>query len=318
MKKAIITGEFEIMEIGNAAPVRRSKARERIEALKRAGVDTSCFFSLGDNTVMKAVDGALVEVSDDDPVFKSIGDGPYISHGQLFRRWVMAQMFRMLRACEDGSTNLTHEIQRHGYEYSWRMLRDELYAQERMHGNGDTECLAERRKWFNRAAAVAMAEHYMKMLKKHVETLTVKKCKGRPYVTVDGQHIFTDELPCRLYTPLGKALDKIRSAATPSALAQAVVSFDRKRKHLVYGTPVGNAFMQAYKGAGAYFTCKNLILFHDARFSGMSSCEASLAHLTSQNEVYSHNDAGWRLIGLMKKLISDSGISVEGKIREWR
>lgn len=316
MKKAIITGEFSIMEV-TAAGHGPSKARQRIEALKKAGIDTSSYLTLGDDTVLRVTDGSAAVVTDDDPVFRAIGEGGYISHYRLFRRWVMAQMFRMLRACEGGRSNLTQEIQRHGYEYSWRMLRDELHAQERMAAHADAECFKERNAWFNGRTAHAMALHYTDVLRGRVSELTVRKCKGRPYVTIHGEHVFTDELWQKVYEPLDRAAAAIARASTPEALAHSVAAFDRLRKPLPPHAKMCKEFIQAYKGAGAYFTCKNLILFHGARFAGTTEKE-SVAMLTRCAAAHSAAGYGHRSIGLMKQLIAESGISVSGKLAGWR
>lgn len=80
MKKRnlIISGEFTMTEVANAdtqaqsqnttAPKAKSAAA-RIAALKAAGVDVSNYFPMGEEMVVKVVDGVPVQVTDDDPVF---------------------------------------------------------------------------------------------------------------------------------------------------------------------------------------------------------------------------------------------------------
>jgi hypothetical protein len=97
-------------------------------------------------------------------------------------------------------------------------------------------------------------------------------------------------------------------------LYKAVAAFNRDRHNLRWQTKQSKAFTDAYKGSGAYFTMKNLILFHGARFNGCTTAKQSLARM----ENLASNLEGWELLGAMKQLIKDSGISVEKKIAEWK
>jgi hypothetical protein len=80
-----------------------------------------------------------------------------------------------------------------------------------------------------------------------------------------------------------------------------------------------NEWFDAYKGAGAYYTMKNIILFHEGRFRDSNgrflSKQASLDYLEAKAEEYSHE--GWRLFGVMRKLIKDAGININKKRQEW-
>lgn len=119
----MISGEFTINELtttGNTAakPTQGKKtAAARIAALKAAGVDTSNYFPMGEEMVIKVVDGVPEQVADDDPIFCKIAEGGYINHYKLFRRWVMAQMFRTLRYMKGSGRNFNETLQLTGYEY---------------------------------------------------------------------------------------------------------------------------------------------------------------------------------------------------------
>lgn len=79
--------------------------------------------------------------------------------------------------------------------------------------------------------------------------------------------------------------------------------------------------MDAYKGAGAFFTMQNLIRFH--------SCTAvndrgrrldkyqSLAFLSAKAEEYK-NGEGWRLLAVLKKMLADNNINIKKKMAAWR
>ena len=74
----MISGDFKITEVTNeknaATPneivvIKGKKASERLEILRKAGVDTGNLFAMGDDMVVRVVDGIPVQVYDDDPIY---------------------------------------------------------------------------------------------------------------------------------------------------------------------------------------------------------------------------------------------------------
>ena len=326
----MISGEFTLSEMsdqGASAKVYKPKgAAARIEALKAAGVDTSNYFPMGEEMVVKVVDGVPVMVDDDDPVYTKIASGGYINHYKLFRRWVMAQMFHILRNMKSGK-NFNQLLQERGYEYQWRMVEDELRAQMKMHKHGDMANFTRRNQWFNGSTISVMASDYLNALKDYVEGKLMYRlnserkkvykhtCKGVPYVRIGGKNIFVSDLNKKLYDDIRRYAVKFNYEQSPRKLYELVCDFNKHRKRLVRSTNISGSFINAYKGSGAYFTMRNLIMFHGARFTGLNE-KKSLDFVESKASEYV--DEGWRMIGVMKKLIEDSGIDVERKIAEWR
>ena len=180
-------------------------AKERIEALRDAGVDVSHLFAMqganGGECVASNKDGKLTILDDDDPLFELIIKQGTVPNPRLFRRWVMAQMFHMMTALDYRTKQpmgVTAMIHRMGYEYQWKMLLDELYAQMKME-HRDPENFADRNRWFNNEVATKMASEYIGLLKKRVDTLKVRKCKGIPYKRIAGKNIFVSDLYSKLY-----------------------------------------------------------------------------------------------------------------------
>ena len=103
---------------------------------------------------------------------------------------------------------------------------------------------------------------YVNELKKHVGNLETRKCKGVPYKRIHGRNIFVEDLQSKLYYPLSIAITHIRHALDATQLYNAVRQFNDRRIRLPWGTPQSKAWMDAYKGAGAFFTMQNLIRFH--------------------------------------------------------
>lgn len=318
----------------NATAPKQTKAQMRIAALKAAGVDVSNYFTMGDEQVVKAVGGAIVPVTDDvqiDAVGKKIVDGGYISNWSLFRRWVMAQMFHYLREMEKGRGNFNELLQRHGYEYQWSMLERELNAQAKMFRNGDMENFRMRNHWFNGEVAGNMALDYIEALQDYIDNeLTYRingsgkhykhTCKGTPYVKLQNRDIFLSDLGKKVYMPLRQMAYDMINATSISSLLNIVRRFNAERKHLYWATKQSNAFIYAYKGSGAYFTMRNLIMFHGAKFRTADGY--AMSREQSLNLVYdaakTNVGEGWKMMGVLKRLIKDSGISIQGKIDEWK
>jgi hypothetical protein len=342
MKQIVtITGENLNIVTNNveatAATGKKTKAQMRLEALKAAGVDTSKYFPLGDDQIIKIENGAAVPVDMDDATIDAVGkqivEGGYVSNWKLFRRWVMSQMFHMLRDMDKSYLSFNEVLQRKGYEYQWRMLENELYAQMKMCDHKDYENTKARYRWFNGCVAHDMATDYISKLRKYVDDNLIWKkdkdgkktksfkhtCKGNPYVRLQNEDIFVADLDRKVYNPLRDLANKMATVEDHKDLYDAVRKFNKNRKHLAWDTKQADAFIHAYKGSGSYYTMRNLIMFHGARFmkNGRKMSEAnSLKELESKAKLY--DEEGWKMLGVLKQLIKENNISVQGKILEWK
>ena len=343
MKQIVtITGEnlnIVTKNVEATATTKKTKAQMRLEALKAAGVDVSKYFPLGDDQLIKIENGAAVPVDMDDATIDEVGkhivEGGYVSNWKLFRRWVMSQMFHMLRDMDKNGRTFNDVLQHKGYEYQWRMLENELYAQMKMVAHGDHENAGARNRWFGGFVAADMAYDYIKKLRKYVDNNLIYKvkkdahgnvkkaykhtCKGNPYVRLQNEDIFVADLEKKVYAPLGNLARKMYDSNTYKEVYDAVHEFNKKRKHLAWDTKQADAFITAYKGSGSYYTMRNLIMFHGARFmkNGRKMSETdSLKELESKANLY--DEEGWRMLGVLKQLIKDNNISVQGKILEWK
>ena len=344
MKQIVtITGENLNIVTNNveatAANGKKTKAQMRLEALKAAGVDVSKYFPLGDDKLIKIENGAAVPVDMDDATIDAVGkkivEGGYVSNWKLFRRWVMSQMFHMLRQMDVCNWSFNQVLQHKGYEYQWRMLENELYAQMKMAAHGDHENAGARNRWFGGFVAADMAYDYINKLRKYVDNNLIYKvkkdahgnvkktykhtCNGNPYIRLQNENIFVADLDRKVYNPLRNLANKMATVEDCKDLYNAVREFNKKRKHLAWDTKQADAFIHAYKGSGSYYTMRNLIMFHGARFmkNGRKMSETnSLNELESKAKFY--DEEGWKMLGVLKQLIKDNNISVQGKILEWK
>lgn len=313
-----------------AAPSFRFKtAQQRKDALAAAGIDVSKYFAMGSDMLVRMnANGEPEQVTDDDPIFQRISSQGYINVHKLFRRWVMAQMFELMESeyAWYQDRNLTGRIRFKGYEYSWSMLVNELHAQMKMVKNRDNVNFAVRNLWFNRNLALTMANDYMEKLEEYINHLPQKNCNKykyhQKYITLRGRNIFVEDLEAQVWRELRGALNNLRHAWHINDLYRAVVEFNKNRVKLDWDTPQCDEWIQAFKGAGAYATAQNLIMFHgcyvldndDRRLSRKASMDA----LNRANVTYSHTGEGWRLIGFLKKLMDDNHIDIAKKRAEWR
>lgn len=214
-------------------------------------------------------------------------------------------------------------------------LMFELYAQMKMCDHQDYENVKARNRWFNGVVAHDMAIDYISKLRSYIDDkciYTVKKdkdgnkkktykhtCKGNPYIRLQNENIFVADLDRKVYNPLRDLANKMGAVPTYKELYDAVREFNKNRKHLAWDTKQADAFITAYKGSGSYYTMRNLIMFHGARFlkNGRKMSETySLKELESKAKLY--DEEGWRMLGVLKQLIKDNNISVQGKILEWK
>lgn len=304
-------------------------AQQRKDALAAAGIDVSKYFAMGSDMLVRMnANGEPEQVMDDDPIFNHIASQGYINVHKLFRRWVMAQMFELMQSeCKWWQDmNLTQRIRHKGYEYSWTMLVNELHAQKKMMDNGDHENYALRHIWFNRYLALSMANDYMEKLQEYIESLPQKNCNKykyhQKYVTLRGTDIFVEDLEAEVYRPLRGALNELRKSWGITEIYKAVAVFNKHRVKLDWNTPQCEEWLQAFKGAGAYWTAQNLIMFHGCYVYNDNgtrrSRKGSMDVLNAVNKEYARSGEGWRMIGFLRKLMEDNGIDIAKKRAEWR
>ena len=302
-------------------------AKDRIEALKKAGKDVSNLFAMqgafGGECIASNKNGKLSILDDNDPIFDCIIEQGTVSNRRLYRRWVMGQMFHMMSYSPSRSKEplgFTSMIHRLGYSYQWKMLMNELHAQMKMEGK-DAANFSDRNRWFNAKVVAAMANDYIVLLKKRVDGLKVRNCKGIPYKRISNRNIFVSDLEGKLFYPLSVALQRINWAKNASQLYKAAKEFNGMRIIMPYDTPQSKAWIDAYKGSGAFFTMQNLIRFHncvafDDEGNRLDKYQ-SLSFISAKAEAYK-NGQGWRLFAVLKKMLDDNNINIKKKMAEWR
>lgn len=301
---------------------RTLSACEKISALEKAGVDVSNLFAvtndiIGENKLVRKTDDGFVVVKDNDPMMAKIMSQGTIPNRRLFRRWIMSQVFHMLSS-PDG---FTEALNRKGYKYQWKMILEELRVQAKLQAEDEVNFI-DRNRWFNQKLVAQMASDYITQLASFVDTLRKRQYNGRCYITLKGRHYFCDRVGEDLLGPLHRALSGIALARNAADLYTATQQFynTMKSTYLPSDFVMFADFKSAYKGAGAYFTMKNMILFHDCRLylndNQPLTMIGSLKTLDDRAKEYATE--GWRLFGVLKKFLKDNNIDIKAKMAEWR
>lgn len=309
-------------QLGESAQSKKNAAELKIEALKAAGINTSNLFAIqntnGQFQVGCKQNGHCVILEDDNPVFSAILKNGTIPDRRLFRRWIMGQVFHMLTVKDyDGKVlGFSKMLNNKGYKYQWTMVIEELRVQAKLYEN-DQENYLERNRWFNRSIAVEMAKDYIETIKDMVMKSKPRKCKGEPYVKLHKTNVFIKDLEEKVYRPLNKALSSIRNSKTPNTIHKAVKNFYELICEICLTKDMKQSkeFQDAYKGAGAFYTLKNLILFHGGVFPKMNE-KKSINHLNKM--VADKELEGYKLFGVMKEFLTENNIDIAKKQAEWR
>lgn len=295
---------------------------ERMNKLNAMGINTNKYFTLdaGDGTTIHVIidkNGNPVKV--DDIIANSIIEDGYVRNTKLHRRFVMAQMFHGLNfKSYDGRKEGYNEwLKRFGIKYEFDMMLEEIRVIGKLETR-DRDTFLERSHFFTKEVIIDTMNDYIEELKKYIETIPNKNCKGVPYKRIKGRDIFVVDIEKKVYAPLRGYIHSMKYYNNYNDLYRIVKNFMSKMIALPYHTPKSKAWIDAYKGEGAFYTLKNLVMFHgcgikvdkfDVRF-GMGA----VAFLNEKLNEY--QGEGWRMFALMKKVIKDNNFDFKARMAE--
>lgn len=309
---------------------------ERMAKLNNAGVDTSKYFNVSlPNGLKPGATIALVINENGEPVIVNenkndtiveqiISDG-YVRNTKLHRRFVMAQMFQMLHYVSwDGYDRGYHAClnNMYGYDYTFKMMLEEVRVLGKLEVR-DRESFEERSHFFTKTVVMEVLRDYMKKLEEYIDKLPNRNCKGIPYKRIKGMNVFNADIDKKIYSPLRQHIYNVEYARDYTRMYNALRVFMKDMIKLPYYTTKSKAWIDAFKGEGAYYTCKNLIMFHDCHVYeewGRHSTEDSMIVLKNKLDEYfrpySKYSEGWRMFAFMNKLINDNDFDFYNKMAE--
>lgn len=305
---------------------------ERMNKLANAGVDTGKFFNI--NLPEGLAPGATISVvinengqpvvvteKKNDPIAEQIIADGYVRNTKLHRRFVMAQMFQMLswKSYDGRYEGYTDYLNRmYTYDYTFKMMLEEVKVLSKLEVR-DKESFAERSHFFTKDVVVATMNDYVEKLKVYIDKLPVKKCKGVPYKRIKGKDIFVEDLTKKVYSDLRWDVTSVNHARSYKEMYEHLKSFMNKMVKLPHNTPKSKAWIDAFKGEGAYYTLKNLVMYHNCGIEELYMAPM-IRGIEAMNYIRRKLDAyqneGWRMFALMKKVISDNDINTKTYIAE--
>lgn len=302
---------------------------ERINKLHNAGIDTKKYFSvdLDNGTKIHLIideNGDCKQVKENDAILESIIEDGYVRNTKLHRRFVMAQMFQMLNYVSYDGRNRGYNDYlrtRYGYDYTLKMMLEEVRVLSKLETR-DKETFEEREHFFDRQTVAKVLEDYLEELKKYVDKLPVKHCKGVPYKKVKGTNIFVADLDKKLYFPVKRFASQVRCAKDYNKVYNVLKEFMDKKNmiKLPYNTRKSKAWIDAYKGEGAYYTIRNLLFFNGCNLFDNNKHLLYTDSISKdrylKEKLDEYKGEGWRMFALMKKIISDNNFDFNKRMRE--
>ena len=295
---------------------------ERMEKLNERGIDTGKYFTVDLENGAKVhivVDENGNPTKVNDPICEQIIEDGYVKNTKLHRRFVMAQMFEGLNYnCRwSGESGYTAWLKRHGLCYAFNMMTEEARVLSLLEKR-DKETFLERSSFFTKDVIAETIEDYIEKLIKHIEKQNTYKCKGVPYKKIKGRNIFESDLHKKIYAPMFRDAKEIRRSCSYDEIYNVLIKFKRKMISLPWDTPQGKAWIDAYKGEGAYYTLKNLVMFHNcAIIIDKFTVRTGISAVKYLNEkLVEYQGEGWRMFGLMKKVIEDNNFDFYKRMSE--
>lgn len=298
---------------------------ERMNKLNAMGINTGKYFTVNlpdglakNSTITLAIneDGEYTVVND--VIANQIIEDGYVRNTKLHRRFVMAQMFQALnyRSYYRNESGYNAWLKNHGLKYSFDMMLEEIRVLGKLEVR-DEESFIERSHFFTKEVIVATMNDYIDKLQSHIDAQRTYKCKGVPYKKVKGKNIFVADLEKKIYAPMRNDVFKVRAARNYNDIYKAMKHFQENMINLPWETPQSKAWMDAYKGEGAFYTLKNLVMFHNCGIEVNGHMVYGAAAVSVLNKrLDEYQGEGWRMFALMKKVIADNNFDFEARMKE--
>ena len=294
---------------------------ERMEKLNEMGINTGKYFTVALNNgtqVHLIIDenGNPKEVND--VIANQIIEDGYVRNTKLHRRFVMAQMFQALNyvSWDRKRTGYNEWLKMFGIKYQFEMMLEEIRVLGKLEER-DWETFKERSNFFTKEVIAKTMADYIEKLKASIEGKKTYKCKGIPYKKIAGRDIFVVDLDKKIYAPIRMDIHKVQIARNYNEIYKFVKDFMSKMITIPYTTTKSKDWIDAYKGEGAFYTLKNLVMFHGCGIEvGYKMMYGTEAVKVLNERLYEYKGEGWRMFALMKKVIADNNFDFQKRMNE--
>ena len=294
---------------------------ERMNKLDSMGINTGKYFTVdleNGTKVTLIIDENGNPTKVDDVIAESIIADGYVRNTKLHRRFVMAQMFHALnyKSWNGRKEGYNEYLKRFGIKYEFDMMLEEIRVLSKLEVR-DAETFLERSRFFTKDVIVKTMEDYVTELENYVSRLETKNCKGVPYKRVKGQNIFVADLEKKVYSKFRWDIRRLSYAKNYDDIYRIVKNFISNMIHLPYKTSKSKAWIDAYKGEGAFYTLKNLVMFHGCGIKVDDHMVYGAAAVSILNKrLCEYHGEGWRMFALMKKVIADNNFDFQARMAE--
>jgi len=320
-------------KLNNKENKKMNNKENRMETLKVNGIEVGKYFDVtlpNGGTVRMTLENGVPVVANDDPIVNQIIEDGYVRNSKLHRRFVMAQMFKMLNYVSGWENGYDACLRnRYPYHYQFTMMLEEIRVISKLEQSGDIETFKERTSFFDKDVVTTVCTHYVNDLEDYVNNLKEKKCKGVPYKRVPKYgDIFVVDLDKKLYHPFMWLISTMKHCTDYADLYRKLNKFVNMMIRLPYDTRKSKVWIDAFKGSGAFYTLKNLTMYHgckivDEQYNGwnqprkvttyMAGMEATNFAKSKLNE---YKGEGWRYLAMLRKCIADNNFSFEQRMEE--
>lgn len=196
----------------------------------------------------------------EDEVLNNILNNGYVKNTKFHRRWVMAQYLRALQS-PNGYYGYINNM---SYMESFKKMIEEVRVLSKLEESGDTEAFNERKSFFSIEVVKRVIHDYMYEVEKYIDSLPTKHCKRKGYKTINGKgNMFAVDIAWKIYVPLDDVVFKIDHSTNYANLYKQLKEFQKLMVKLPDNTHKSKAWRDAYQASGAYYTLKNMIIYHN-------------------------------------------------------
>ena len=263
------------------------KLSEQLRAMEEMGIDTSKFTVC---VPLNEIDGGFKKV---DLSITPVED-KQLNHS-AFRRWITAQTFRMLNYVSYDKKSKGWEAylrDNYSYIYQFKMMIDEFKRMEKIKKT-DKEEFERRLYFFNKNVVLEVCRNCFDTCSMSNETR-------------DKLQIIYESIENTKY----EDIDSLRAL-----LITFTKIVESKQVKIPRNARKCNAWKEAFKGSGAYYTVVNLILYHGVRVYNSWDDEfynknESLRYVGRELEKYYFEGNIWKMHYFMKKLLGDNDFDI--------
>lgn len=314
-----------------------NKKEMRMEALKQAGFSMNHFAI--DLTLPEGTDAKLLingkEIPLEDYIERKIESGEkldevenlilqsgYVTNTKIHRRWITSQTFRMLNwTSYDGREKGwdAYLTLYRNWGYCFKQTIEEIRVISILEKQ-DAEAFEERSYFFNKEVIIALCTDYIQRLVDYIENCRkIKNYRGEEYCKTKrwGNILLTN-----FYGEIAEMYIQLNNIKLAEDFYNLYLElkkfFDKYFNALPYRTPLCREWKDAYKGSGAYFTLKNLVMFHDVKLTDFHNgwrytvSERNVQYL--QHILREYDWEGWRFHSMLKKAIAENNFDLAKSI----